>query len=535
MSTVEPTRRGGVTCDPQGGALLTTYDLDQVFNEAAVPDLTFVRPREYRDLLASIRTRGKHVTISGPSGCGKTTLVKKTLADAGILPTAMTWLSGREYAEADQWEEIFSKEFGSSKETRELYGLMVAAGIIIIDDFHHLKRGVRQQIGSLLKLWHEKDVRVVVVGIAVTAHELLTVDSELGIRNDPYEMKSQDVTFCREVISRGETALNLAFADQSSTDFVTACKGIPSALQAICRMACVHENVTGTLAASRVLTVTLRDIRDSVLRIYRGKYFGKIVGLAKGKRQARSVHNMYFEIVKHICQIDKSEISAEELHKRIITRHADAADRPKLTASFYNCLNNLPSVIEGRGLADAMFFEKEPSRTISIEDPSFRFYLSLLDIEEVRKHIHIRATEYAYDVAVSFSSTVRSQVELFVRHLQERGLHVFYDFDEQHRLWGKNLGQKLAEVYATEAEYMVVFLSQDYPEKDWPTFELEIGRDAKKKRTREYLLPIIVDDVHIVGLSRDIGHVDLRRTSIEEAAKMLADKIEDVGDQPEAS
>jgi hypothetical protein len=40
---------------------------------------------------------------------------------------------------------------------------------------------------------------------------------------------------------------------------------------------------------------------------------------------------------------------------------------------------------------------------------------------------------------------------------------------------------------------------------------LDVGRDAKTKRISTYLLPILVDDANVVGLSKDVGYVDLRR------------------------
>ena len=60
-----------------------------------------------------------------------------------------------------------------------------------------------------------------------------------------------------------------------------------------------------------------------------------------------------------------------------------------------------------------------------------------------------------------------------------------------------------------------------------PSFELDVGRDAKAKRTETYLLPVVVDDVAVVGISKDVGHVDLRRMTVREAAELLIKKIED--------
>jgi len=73
---------------------------------------------------------------------------------------------------------------------------------------------------------------------------------------------------------------------------------------------------------------------------------------------------------------------------------------------------------------------------------------------------------------------------------------------------------------------MLVFLSNDYPEKDWPAFEFEIGKRAANKRTQEYLLPVIVDDVALVGLKDTVAHLDLRTTTAEQIAELLAEKVE---------
>ena len=73
---------------------------------------------------------------------------------------------------------------------------------------------------------------------------------------------------------------------------------------------------------------------------------------------------------------------------------------------------------------------------------------------------------------------------------------------------------------------MVIFLSETYPERDWPNFEFAVGKDAETKRTAEYLLPIRVDDVKVVGLSETRGYLDVRKMPIDRIADILAEKIE---------
>ncbi|MCL5035855.1 MAG: TIR domain-containing protein [Chloroflexi bacterium] len=501
------------------------YKLDDVFNEAYIPTVTFVEPKEFTDLLGSLKTKGKHITLSGPSGSGKTTLARKTLEKAGLHSGNYHWISGREYSEEKTLQNLFAKIFWGQTRDEVICDWLQASGILIIDDFHHLNSDVRTQIGYKMKLWHEKGIRLFLIGIASTTRPLLDLDQELGIRNDLYEMKIQDDNFVRIIISLGEEALNFQFSENTKEDFIEASQGIPSAIQAICRIACIRNNIENTLEESQIIECTMEDIKDAVIRSYKGKYQNKVIGLAKGKQNARSVHNTYFDIIRTIGRLQKSEISYEELQESIVRSVSDPKERSKKNTSFYNCLKYLQSVIEDRGLSDALYCEPV-SRTISIEDPSFKLFLSLVNWDEIKRNIRLRSSQYSYDVAVSFSGKIREIAERFKDILEESNYSVFYDFDEQETLWGKNLREYLANIYANEAQFMVIFLSEDYPEKDWPAFEFEIGKEAQNKRTSEYLLPVIVDDVHIVGLNKDIAYLDLRELNIEEIAEIMKKKLE---------
>jgi hypothetical protein len=405
-----------------------------------------------------------------------------------------------------------------------------AAGILVIDDFHHLSQEVRYEIGARLKRWGEIDIRLFIIGIASLNKSLLDIDAELGIRNDAFEMGVQDEEFISKVISAGEAALNVEFSSDCRADFIKASLGVPSAIQMICRFACVRQDINGTCVLKEVIDVDLKEIKESVLRSYKTKFQNRLIGLAKGKQQARSVHNTYFEIVRQICTLELSEIPIAELYARIVKPVADAAERSRKSTSFYNCLNNLSEVLIQKKLDDAIYYNQNAG-LISIEDPSFRLYLTLADLSELEKSVRVRRTRFPWDVAVSFAGEQRATVEEFREELNANGYTVFYDFDEQHKLWGENLRRKLGDVYAHDAQYMVVFLSKSYPEKDWTSFELDVGRDAKAKRTNTYLLPIIVDDVNVVGLSKDVGHVDLRKVGVREAAQILMKKIEDGSEQ----
>ena len=283
-------------------------------------------------------------------------------------------------------------------------------------------------------------------------------------------------------------AIGTAMASVSMNFGPQNCGAVPRTSVEDHRVGCIRADLFETANEQRIVEMSMPDIKDAVLRNYKAKFQNRLIGMAKGKQQARSVHNTYFEIVKQICTMEISEIPTAELYRRIVQPEEDAAERNRKSTSFYNCLNNLSDVIEQRGLGDAIYYDRK-GEVISIEDPSFRLYLTLADISEIERSVRVRKTRFPWDVAVSFAGEDREVVERFRELLNNAGYAIFYDFDEQHKLWGENLRRKLGEVYAHDAQYMVVFLSKNYPEKDWASFEFEIGREAKVKRPETYLLP----------------------------------------------
>lgn len=408
---------------------------------------------------------------------------------------------------------------------RRLRHIVASQRLVIIDDFHHLSESVKDGLSTDLKLWHEKQVRFVLIGIASSARELAGNDSELGIRNDVFDLRTQDDKFVRALMTQGAGHLKIEFTERFLAETAAGSKGIPSVVQAICRTACIKHGIEKTQSSIVQIDESLANIKQEVLRIFEHKYFDKIVALSKGKLQAKSVHNTYFDIVSAIAKDERSDIPTEYLYRAIVAPISDPKKKNQKSTSYYNCLNYLGDVIRDSKLDDVIMYRK--GKSISIEDPTFRFYLNLLNLEEVRRKIHIRNDEYPWDVAVSFAGEDRSVVLEFVKRLEEKGIFPFYDFNHQAQLWGIDLQKKLADIYANDALYMVIFISQKYPEKDWTRFEFEIGKLASQKRPDAYILPIVIEDVPVVGLTNTLAKVFLKDHDIAYCADLLSARITD--------
>lgn len=358
----------------------------------------------------------------------------------------------------------------------------------VIDDFHFLSQTARFEIAKNLKLLHEKNIRFILIGISSSAEELVGVDAELGIRNDPFDLKTQTEDFSRTLIEKGESLLNVIFNSESKNQICSAANGVPSIVHVICRISLVSNGVLETQEDQKEVSVNLRELRGEIIRIFDSKYFSKILALTKGKQQARSVHNTYFDIIENITTDTRSEIPVEYLYEKIVKSIKDPKERGRKATSFYNCLNNFAEIIETNKASDLIFYNKT-GKTVSIEDPSLRFYLNLLDIDRLKQKIHVRKSGFTWDVAISFAGENREVAKQLKELLKERGLEVFYDFDQQAQLWGKDLNKLLSDVYQNEALFMVIIVSKDYPEKDWANFEFTNGKEGEKKTNRISFTP----------------------------------------------
>jgi hypothetical protein len=133
--------------------------------------------------------------------------------------------------------------------------------------------------------------------------------------------------------------------------------------------------------------------------------------------------------------------------------------------------------------------------------------------------------QYDYQVAISFAGEDRAKVEELVSLLKQNGITVFYDYDEQAALWGKDLYQYLNNIYANKSQFCIPVVSKNYPQKLWTRHEMRSAQSRAFKEEREYILPLRLDDTEIDGIPDTIGYVDLRKVSLDKIVKMVKEKL----------
>ena len=135
-------------------------------------------------------------------------------------------------------------------------------------------------------------------------------------------------------------------------------------------------------------------------------------------------------------------------------------------------------------------------------------------------------SDMKYQVALSFAGEERDYVEEVARHLQERGIAVFYDGFEQVALWGQSGAEKFHEVFAQQSVYVVMFISQAYVNKSWPRHERRSALERMIQEQGDFILPVRFDETPVPGLPGDIMYKSAHQHTPAELSVLIASELD---------
>jgi hypothetical protein len=92
-------------------------------------------------------------------------------------------------------------------------------------------------------------------------------------------------------------------------------------------------------------------------------------------------------------------------------------------------------------------------------------------------------------------------------------------------LWGKDLYLYFREIYFKRARFTVMFASEAYARKAWPSHERTSAQARALTAGGEYILPCRFDDVEVPGLLPTTYFVDLRLKTPDELAELICQKL----------
>lgn len=134
---------------------------------------------------------------------------------------------------------------------------------------------------------------------------------------------------------------------------------------------------------------------------------------------------------------------------------------------------------------------------------------------------------YDFDVALSYAGEQRPYVHGVADRLRQAGVRVFYDEFFTAELWGQDLYTYLDNVYRERARFTVVFISQSYVAKPWPSHERQSAQARALNELGPYLLPVRFDESAMPGLRPTVSYLDASRITSDRLAQLILDKLAD--------
>lgn len=186
---------------------------------------------------------------------------------------------------------------------------------------------------------------------------------------------------------------------------------------------------------------------------------------------------------------------------------------------------------------DHSYLEYEFIFDCNVEDfiSVLKIELELLDMKILSFNNKLKAVEGIlleshpttnFDVALSFAGEDRAIVKQIAEDLKEHSISVFYDEFEKKNLWGKNLNDYFKKTYAENTRFVIPFISEHYPNKDWTNFEFTVAHAEAKKRDSEFILPVKIDHTPVVGIPSTVAYLDYNVEGKDGIVKAIISKLE---------
>jgi len=134
--------------------------------------------------------------------------------------------------------------------------------------------------------------------------------------------------------------------------------------------------------------------------------------------------------------------------------------------------------------------------------------------------------EFEYDVVISFGGRDRKLAQEISQGLKAAGLRVFYDKDHQHALLGEDLAAYLHSTYFTKSRFAVALLSRAFLASKWAgNWEWHAVLARMQQQQGGYVLPYVVEDVVVPGLSPSIGYARASEYSVDQFCDLVVRKV----------
>jgi DNA polymerase III delta prime subunit len=324
-----------------------------------VPSVTFVEPDDFFVLKLALEQPGRGVVIEGPSGVGKTT----------ALETAINELEGA--GASERFTKLRARDPEHVARIAELRSWH--RGPVSIDDFHRLDATVRSDLVDYLKLLADtemEDRKLVIVGIPGTRQQLVQFAFDVATRIDVLTLGAVSDDKVKEMIEKGEAALNIELLGKS--EIVRTAAGSLLIAQKLCQHSAALAGIRETQATFTPVTSDLPRAVGTVMEQMASKFGGLVQSFAALDGPS---HRLCIELLMELAVTKDGTLPLRSLRER----------RADLAAGIDRFIENrlMGTLAERHEDHDQHLLYEHETATLVIDDPQLTFYLRQLTPEQL--------------------------------------------------------------------------------------------------------------------------------------------------------
>lgn len=452
-------------------------EIDDVFKQVGVPDVTFVEPARYFELKQAIKRRGASVIVEGPSGIGKTTAVESALLESSY--DDFNLINCRVADEQERVHSIAEEKL---------------PGVWIFDDFHLLELSTKEKLLDNVKIFaneRRSDVKYIFVGINNSGKKLIKVAKDLTFRVPRFSLSINKHDQILEVLKKGEDALNIEFADKQNMAHESL--GSFQIAQMIAFHTCLLDGIAEKQKTKKQVYVSMDDVRERMLSELDDRWGEQLIGFCRGHNFDSRGRMPYLNLLKEMAfrkawKIDFHSIEDMDHPERHSIRSIMVPKKGE-QSKLHKFLQN--SELD---FSDFCSYD-EIEMKFEIHDPQILYLLRHTNWSEFAKKCGSRrklTTSKIYDFAFSLTTPSRQFARQVSEAMGERGISVFLDENELPSSLGEVLDGYLEDIFGNKSERIVAFIDEEYSKK---IFTFQESQIAQEKLKQGKLFPIITGNV----------------------------------------
>lgn len=336
-----------------------------VFRTTSMPTHTLVETPQLHDLRYEMAVPGRLLVVEGPSGIGKTVAAKNACAwitAHGHRPWETTYLNVKEPSDVSRIDALLQQPTAALR------------GFTIIDDFHDLDAEHKRRLGNHAKALADRDgqeAKLVFVGIPRVRESLARDVPDLGSRMTTVRIRRVEVAHIRELIEKGEQALNIEFVHRAR--LAVGAQGSFIVAQRLCETAVRKAHVWDTQRTQRRLDFDVPQLLPSVLDSLQAELYPRVQEFAMQDDEV-SARGAALALLWHLRESDDGSMQISYVRPRY----------PEQADAFGWLLKRFADpALSGKASWRSLFYCDPAGGQIAIEDPKLHFYLKHLNWEQL--------------------------------------------------------------------------------------------------------------------------------------------------------